>query len=233
MERRLQIPIVDLFSGCGGFSEGFVNKKFGDLGFRLALAIDNDARAHETHLLRNVFHQFDEAPREYYQLLRGEITLDEFYENYPREFKFAQETTLSTLGEGEVKTVTFTVLLKKHSQAQVTGLWSAAPLPSIFKRWQIRSQGKRDSDNDQRHVLYREYLKVIAEFWPSVFVMENVPGVFSAKFKGKRLARYSADLTDPISALGMEGRTVDFDGYRLYLWWQKTVERIFWRYDTE
>ena len=127
MERRLQIPIVDLFSGCGGFSEGFVNKKFGDLGFRLALAIDNDARAHETHLLRNVFHQFDEALENIINCCAGKS-------RWMSSMKIIR-ANLNSLkkrhccqhwARAKIKTVTFTVLLKKHSQAQVIGLWSAA-----------------------------------------------------------------------------------------------------------
>ena len=171
-------------------------------------------------------------------MLRGEITLDEFYENYPREFKFAQETTLlSTLGEGESKDRDIHGAIEEAlSGSSHWALVGGPPCQAYSNVGKSVRKGNAEynPDNDQRHVLYREYLKVIAEFWPSVFVMENVPGVFSAKFKGKNVwPDILADLTDPISALGMEGRTVDFDGYRLYSGGKRPWNGYFWRYDTE
>ncbi len=48
----------------------------------------------------------------------------------------------------------------------------------------------RDPDrmeNDERHYLYRYYLKILEFFKPDFFIYENVPGLFSAKVKGKKI----------------------------------------------
>ena len=39
-------------------------------------------------------------------------------------------------------------------------------------------------ENDKRHFLYQEYLRIIACHWPAVFIMENVRGILSSKVNG-------------------------------------------------
>jgi len=41
-----------------------------------------------------------------------------------------------------------------------------------------------DFEKDERHSLYREYLKIIADHQPPVFVFENVKGLLSARLEG-------------------------------------------------
>jgi DNA (cytosine-5)-methyltransferase 1 len=49
-----------------------------------------------------------------------------------------------------------------------------------------RNRGKEDyrPEEDHRHFLYKEYLQVIAEFRPAVFVMENVKGILTSTVEG-------------------------------------------------
>jgi len=57
-------------------------------------------------------------------------------------------------------------------------------------------------ENDIRHFLYREYLKIIIDHAPPVFVMENVKGLLSAKVDGKSVVdRMISDLSKPGVAL--------------------------------
>lgn len=44
----MTLKLIDLFSGAGGMSLGFVDRRFGG-GFRSVLAVDNDAAAMKTH----------------------------------------------------------------------------------------------------------------------------------------------------------------------------------------
>ncbi len=46
----MTLRLIDLFSGAGGMSLGFVDERFGG-GFKTVLAIDNDAAAVKTHEL--------------------------------------------------------------------------------------------------------------------------------------------------------------------------------------
>jgi DNA (cytosine-5)-methyltransferase 1 len=69
-------------------------------------------------------------------------------------------------------------------------------------------------ERDERHFLYREYLKIIADHKPPVFVMENVKGLLSATVEGEStISRIVADLSRPEAAL--KGNDGDLE-YRLY-----------------
>jgi len=76
------------------------------------------------------------------------------------------------------------------------------------KTYSLRLEKQRlEFENDHRHLLYREYLSVIASAWPPIFVMENVKGILSAKLDGKRIfPSILRDLTNPRKALGQPGK---------------------------
>lgn len=66
-------------------------------------------------------------------------------------------------------------------------------------------------ENDHRHLLYREYLSIIADHWPSVFVMENVRGLLSARLGGQLIfPLIQKDLANPNEALGKKGRGMSY-----------------------
>jgi DNA (cytosine-5)-methyltransferase 1 len=71
------------------------------------------------------------------------------------------------------------------------------------------------ADADHRQYLYVEYLQVIADHWPAVFVMENVKGLLSANVNNSRLfQRILDDLRSPEDALRREKRTIQDHGRR-------------------
>ncbi len=57
-------------------------------------------------------------------------------------------------------------------------------------------------EKDERHFLYREYLKIIADHRPPIFVMENVKGLLSAKVEDEVIVnRIIEDLSSPQAAI--------------------------------
>ena len=71
--RRNIIPVIDLFAGPGGLSEGFASFKTagGQQPFNIALSIEKDVYAHRTLTLRSFFRQFElGVPDDYYEYLR-------------------------------------------------------------------------------------------------------------------------------------------------------------------
>ncbi len=48
---------------------------------------------------------------------------------------------------------------------------------SLVGRSRMRGQNKRKYREDRRHFLYEEYLQILADHQPPVFVMENVKRV--------------------------------------------------------
>jgi len=55
-------------------------------------------------------------------------------------------------------------------------------------------------EDDQRVYLYKEYLRIIAEHQPAIFVMENVKGLLSASLNGEKIFSWILrDLQNPSS----------------------------------
>jgi DNA (cytosine-5)-methyltransferase 1 len=49
----------------------------------------------------------------------------------------------------------------------------------------MKVNGKRSFESDERHYLYRHYLRILALHKPTFFILENVKGLLSSKVKGK------------------------------------------------
>lgn len=217
------IPLIDVFAGCGGFSEGFVSYKEGRHAFDLALAIDSDAAAHSTHLLRTFFHRFKNAPSEYYEVLSQSMTLEQLYSQYAGQAEAAREKVLHhELGKNEqADEQVLASIPARIGSSKDWVLIGGPPCQAYSVAGRSRNKGIEgyQPEEDRRHFLYREYLKIIASHWPSVFVMENVPGILSAKVgKGTDPMWHQIleDLADPTAALDMTEIDGAYDGYRLY-----------------
>jgi DNA (cytosine-5)-methyltransferase 1 len=53
-------------------------------------------------------------------------------------------------------------------------------------------------ESDEKHLLYKEYLRIIKKFSPPIFVMENVKGILSSKHQGAGIfSRIIDDLSRP------------------------------------
>jgi DNA (cytosine-5)-methyltransferase 1 len=83
------IPIVDLFAGPGGLGEGFSSflDERGRQAFNIVLSIERDPIAHQTLKLRSFFRKFSTklVPDDYYDYLRGDLTLEELYGRFPEQ----------------------------------------------------------------------------------------------------------------------------------------------------
>lgn len=223
VNRRNTVALIDVFAGCGGFSEGFVSYRKGQHSFDLALAIDSDIAAHNTHLLRTFYHQFKDVPDDYYAVLRQSMTVDQLYTSYEEQASSAQKKVLHhELGKDrKADEEVLAAIPEKISACKDWVLIGGPPCQAYSVAGRARNKGidGYQSEEDHRHFLYREYLKIIASHWPTVFVMENVPGILSAKV-GKNTDpmwhQILEDLTDPPGALGMTEYAGEYDGYRLY-----------------
>lgn len=211
-------PIVDIFAGPGGLGEGFaaLRDDKGKSRFRSVASIERDEFSHRTLLLRHFFRSFaeDEVPDEYYTYLKGGISLDELYAAFPSQFRHAQLSALQiSLGPDEHVRVR-RLINKRLADTKCWALVGGPPCQAYSLVGRSRMMGNPDFEQDERHFLYREYLKVIADHQPPVFVMENVKGLLSAKINGDPVInRIVADLSNPRAAL--DGRRGGL-GYRLY-----------------
>lgn len=225
----MPIPIIDLFAGPGGLGEGFSSVK-DDLGnkvFEIKLSIEKDQHAHQTLRLRSFFRQFRDGglPEEYYDFLKGNLTLDELYRLYPAQFTHADnEAWCVTLGKPDEKdnnAATNDEIDERIRLAigdeQNWVLIGGPPCQaySLVGRSR-RKQTILNEDNDKRVGLYKEYLRIIAVHRPAVFVMENVKGLLSAKTVNDSIfSQILKDLQDPTAPFVHE---IDIDRVRYHIY---------------
>ena len=219
-----EVPLIDVFAGCGGFSEGFRAYSTGAHCFGLKLALDNNQAAHRTHLLRAFFHQFRKAPKGYYRTLRqspDQGAIEQLFSEFPCEFQAASNSVLlRELGAGPEADAEIHALIKERLQGRRDWVLIGGPPCQAYSiAGRSRNHGKigYEAETDQRHFLYREYLKILSQHWPAVFVMENVPGVLHSKVGGESIwENILEDLADPTNAMSMLDYDGEYEGYRLY-----------------
>ncbi|SNR35166.1 DNA cytosine methyltransferase [Puniceibacterium sediminis] len=218
MTRKAAYPLIDVFAGPGGLGEGFSSLTRGkkDACFRSAISIEQDEFAHRTLLLRHFLKSFKGGvlPEDYYRYLKGNITLSELYELHPNEKAHAECSAIRiSLGADNQKCVRKLISERLQNQKK-WALVGGPPCQAYSLVGRSRMMGDPEFENDERHFLYKEYLRIIIDHAPPVFVMENVKGLLSARVNGELvIKRITADLASPKDALGMSSNGL---GYRLY-----------------
>jgi DNA (cytosine-5)-methyltransferase 1 len=199
-------PLVDLFAGPGGLGEGFA-AAYGNDGkarFRSIVSIERDEFSHQTLLLRHFIRQFPdgEAPEEYYEFLASRIELDELIARYPNEWADAQSSALKISLGPESHADVKCLISNRLAGASKWALIGGPPCQAYSLVGRSRMMRQPDFESDARHTLYLEYLRIIADHQPPIFVMENVKGLLSATIDGKSaINRIVSDLSKPRRAI--------------------------------
>jgi len=214
----VSIDVIDVFAGPGGLNEGF-SSLVDDQGrprFRTAASFEMDAYACETLRLRATVRSLrrvtGETPREYVDLMAGRVTLRDFYASTDVEAhakEAAEEVHQLELGE---RTRDQSDALIRERLDGGSRNWVLIGGPPC-QAYSLAGRSRRVSDptfkDDHKHVLYREYLNIIAKFEPAVFVMENVKGMLSSRHEGGRIfERIKEDLESPRPGLRYEVRSL-------------------------
>lgn len=215
---RSAYPVIDLFAGPGGLGEGFatIQGERDQHRFRSVVSIERDEFSHATLFLRHFLRSFscDEVPDDYYRYLKGDIEIAELYRLHKVQFEDARKSALRiSLGEENHDEVR-RLITKRLAGRKKWALVGGPPCQAYSLVGRARMIGSPGFEKDERHFLYREYLKIIIDHQPPVFVMENVKGLLSAKVAGESvITRIVSDLSSPKAALenGSNGL-----GYRLY-----------------
>ncbi|WP_442428189.1 DNA cytosine methyltransferase [Nitrospina sp. 32_T5] len=211
-------PVIDLFAGPGGLGEGFtaLSDRKGRRVFSALVSIEKDLHAYETLRLRHFFRSFKKGnvPEEYYDYLAEKITKDELIEQYFENWKEAGESArLIELGSKSHRKVR-ELIEHRLSGRKKWALVGGPPCQAYSLVGRSRMKGKPSFEEDDRHFLYQEYLKIIIDHRPPVFVMENVKGLLSATVNGQQtFQKIITDLRRPRSALE---NTENGLKYRLY-----------------
>jgi len=222
MTQQGPIPVIDLFAGPGGLGEGFTSlvDGHGKRRFAVKVSIEKDPVAHSTLLLRALFRSFPigAVPECYYEYVRGNMTRDQLF-THPDVIEAAtqamSEARCAELGKTPQETEKIDTWIKDALGG--TREWALIGGPpcqaySLAGRARMRLKDPQAFESDRRHFLYTEYLRIIREFGPSVFVMENVKGMLTSKHGGSPIFdRILSDLTSPGNGLHYQIRSIVVD----------------------
>lgn len=206
MAQRRPIPVIDLFAGPGGLGEGFssILDPLCSPLFSLKVSAEKDPTAHKTLSLRSLYRKFprSKAPDCYYEHVRGEISREALFA-HPDAADAGREALEEArnfeLGKDDQED------LDRRIQAALGGAddWVLIGGPPC-QAYSLagRSRRTRESlvkfESDEKHFLYREYLRIIRKHKPAVFIMENVKGMLSSQHGGSPIFdRIVADLSKP------------------------------------
>ncbi len=183
--------VVDIFAGPGGLAEGFssVTASDGERAFHIALSIEKEPSAHATLRLRSFLRQFGDAyPDAYYTYLNEGGEEPDWSASHPAEWAVAiEEAWQLELGkeDPDLRLNARLDAIRKESEGS-TILIGGPPCQAYSLVGRSRNQGKKDyvPSEDEKHFLYREYIRILDRLQPAAFVMENVKGMLSSSVDG-------------------------------------------------
>jgi DNA (cytosine-5)-methyltransferase 1 len=206
------IPVVDLFAGPGGLGEGF-SKVMKGAAFKVVVSIEKDPATHKTLRLRSFYRallgSFGSARKhlhpDFMVFLKAknkkeqDAALKSLAIKFPKEWEHADSEALClTLGEhnrtinDKIKEALGNNLDKNNKDWVLIG---GPPCQAYSLVGRSRTGNHDGMKKDPRQMLYKEYLGILRRYKPTVFVMENVKGINSAKVAGVRiLPRIEKDL---------------------------------------
>jgi len=194
VKSKTSIPVVDIFAGAGGLGEGF--EAYGDGSrFHVALSAEMDRHAVRTLHTRAFFRSFpkDEAPRSYYQYLRGEREAPWTKDTQTIWEEAGKRARQFELGNVEDDKLLDDYIAEIAADARKRDLpWVLVGGPpcqafSLVGRARNRGIAHYVPEEDGRHFLYEHYLHILAKHEPAAFVLENVKGMLSSQVGGAHM----------------------------------------------
>jgi DNA (cytosine-5)-methyltransferase 1 len=204
----MTVPVIDVFAGPGGLGEGFSRAKSAD--FRVVVSIEKDGMASETLCLRaahRVLLRSGLATQGVWRLWDSilaespwNIAFDRLAESGNASIAHACREARREAWNLEMRPDNREEVsegIRQRLRPFMTGrklpdnivLIGGPPCQAYSVVGRSRNRGTKGyrPEKDHRHFLYREYLHVISEFRPAVFVMENVKGILSSRVQDRQL----------------------------------------------
>ncbi|MDR0191003.1 DNA (cytosine-5-)-methyltransferase [Pseudomonas yamanorum] len=213
-ELEAPIQIVDLFAGPGGLGEGFTSSGNGK-HFEIVISAEKDPKAWQTLRLRAFYRLLKKNRPEnlcdYYNYCNDPTASDTFSPSKATEDLWVtagEEAKCITLGSEDGNKTLDEALDAGLNTKRPWVLIGGPPCQAYSIVGRARNQAKADykAEEDHRHFLYKEYLRIIRERQPTIFVMENVKGILSSKINNERIfSSILKDLSDPSQALADGG----------------------------
>ncbi len=170
--------------------------------FRIGLSIEKEVSAFSTLTLRAAYRHLRHAGRSapYFDFVRGDLSWQEFEkipvvaEALAQASMEARQHELGKTDERQIDREIRTALKGERDWVLIGG----PPCQAYSLVGRARRAKDESFAADEKHFLYREYLRIIREHAPAVFVMENVKGLLSSKHSGEHMfERICEDLSHP------------------------------------
>jgi len=169
-----KLNFIDLFSGAGGLSEGFIKA-----GYNPIAHVEIDEKACDTLETRLIFHKLNSENNliEYYDYISEKISRSQFVEKCGN-IEISNSVINIPIG-GKNNNVIFERIDRLAKNKSIDLIVGGPPCQAYSLVG--RSRDKNRMKNDPRNFLYKEYAKFLKKYEPKVFVFENVIGLITAE----------------------------------------------------
>jgi DNA (cytosine-5)-methyltransferase 1 len=200
--------VIDLFAGPGGLGEGFASMSDrGHEPFDVGISVEKEASAHRTLTLRAFLRehrkQHGRLPEPFIDFHAGRISEPDWSVVDPTSWLVAKtEARALELGKPAAGLAIDETIARLQRNFDETILIGGPPCQAYSLVGRARAKGKVDyvPENDSRHYLFREYIRVLDRLRPAAFVMENVKGMLSSTVESRLVFEM---LMEDLSSLGI------------------------------
>jgi DNA (cytosine-5)-methyltransferase 1 len=172
-----KVTFIDLFAGCGGLSEGFVQAGFSPLAH-----VEKDKSACYSLKTRMAFLHLSKVDKTqiYSNYLYGKINRDTLYGSVPKSI--LDSVINAEIGSKTLPNIFMRIdaILDGGKPDLIVGGPPCQAYSLIGRAAKARGNGMH---GDERNWLFKFYIEFLKRYSPKHFVFENVTGLFSAKDK--------------------------------------------------
>ncbi len=199
--------VVDLFAGPGGLGEGFaaLGRKSHE-PFQIGISVEKEASAYRTLMLRAFLREYrrrhDKTPKEFLEFHAGTTAEPDWSDIDADAWAFAnKEAYKLELGTRSATEELDRAIRRIKNKYDDTILIGGPPCQaySLVGRARSRSKVGYVPEEDERHYLFREYIRVLQKLRPAAFVMENVKGILSSTVESRLVFEM---LMEDLSSIG-------------------------------
>ena len=164
---------IDLFSGAGGLSEGFVRA-----GFKPISHIEMNKEACNTLVTRAAYHYLKEKGdiEIYKSYLLGKISRIDFLNSIPVEI--LESVIHSEISDESIGGIFEKIDSRLTDEKRVDFIIGGPPCQAYSLVG--RARDPNGMKEDPRNHLYLQDVEFLKKYKPKMFVFENVPGIYSA-----------------------------------------------------
>lgn len=199
--------IVDLFAGPGGLGEGFASLRIDDHSpFHIGISVEKESSAHRTLTLRAFLRAYSEKhgvlPKAYVDFHSGQTAEPNWAAVDAVACDHAtSEARCLELGTEPAAEAIDNVIAQLRQDFDDTILIGGPPCQAYSLVGRARAKGKIGyvPEEDARHYLFREYIRVLDRLRPAAFVMENVKGMLSSTIESRMVFEM---LMEDLTSLG-------------------------------